>query len=248
MRNSEKDAAEMYAKREIMLETGFRIFAENVIESVSMNDIAKACNLGIATLYRYFSTKLDFVIAIGTRQWEDYYAEIETEYHNLNGENMTASQEFEFYLDSYITLYRRHKDILRFNRNFDTYVRHEGATSEQMRPYNEAVNAFARKFHTVYAKAENDGTLRTDIPEERLFVSAMYTMLSVSAKYAEGLIYPSNSENDMTEELLFLKDIILNAYITEKGRSYHESKTGSPDDSSRTRSGSSCCERGLRGQ
>ncbi len=233
MRNAEKDAAEMSAKRELMLETGFKIFAENVIEAVSMNDIAKACNLGIATLYRYFSTKLDFVIAIGVKQWEDYYLEVEKSYREHDGKSMTASQEFEFYLDSYIALYREHKDILRFNRNFDTYIRHEGATSEQMKTYNEAVNVFARKFHTVYVKAENDGTLRTDIPENRLFVSAMYTMLSVSAKYAEGLIYPCNSEQDMTEELLFLKDIILNAYITEKGRSYHEAEGNKRNNGSR---------------
>ena len=239
MRNAEKDAAEMSAKRELMLETGFKMFSEQVIEAVSMNDVAKACNLGIATLYRYFSTKLDFVITIGARQWENYYLEIEQKYSQLDGVNLTASQEFEFYLDSYITLYREHKDILRFNRNFDTYVRHEGAASEQMRPYNDAVNAFARKFHTVYLKAENDGTLRTDIPEEKLFVSAMYTMLSVSAKYAEGLIYPDNNERDMTAELLFLKDILLNAYITEKGRACNELKACTYDSSSRTNNGDS---------
>ncbi|MBQ7734107.1 MAG: helix-turn-helix transcriptional regulator, partial [Synergistaceae bacterium] len=66
MRNTEKDAKEMSAKRELMLEVGFKIFANNVIESVSMNDVANACGLGIATLYRYFATKLEFVIAIGT--------------------------------------------------------------------------------------------------------------------------------------------------------------------------------------
>ena len=56
-----------------------------------------------------------------------------------------------------------------------------------MKPYNEAVNAFAGKFHTVFIKAEQDGTLRTDIPEENLFISSMYIMLLVAAKYAEGL-------------------------------------------------------------
>lgn len=196
MRNPEKDAKEMSAKRELMLEAGFKIFAENVIESVSMQDVAKACGLGIATLYRYFATKLEFVIAIGTRQWEDYYLEIEGLYKKLDGENMNAVQEFEFYLDAYITLYKYHKNILRFNRNFDTYVRHAGATAEQMKPYNEAIKVFAKKFHTVYAKAEQDGTLKTDIPEEKLFISAMYTMLPVAAKYAEGLVYPEENNND----------------------------------------------------
>ena len=42
MRNAEKDAAEMAAKREKMLETWFRIFSEQVIEAVSMQDVANA--------------------------------------------------------------------------------------------------------------------------------------------------------------------------------------------------------------
>ncbi|MBQ4470148.1 MAG: TetR/AcrR family transcriptional regulator [Synergistaceae bacterium] len=224
MRNTEKDAKEMSAKRELMLEVGFKIFAENVIEAVSMNDVAKACGLGIATLYRYFATKLEFVIAIGTRQWKNYYLEIEELYKKSDGENMNAVQEFDFYLDAYITLYKNHKDILRFNRNFDTYIRHERATAEQMQPYNEAVKVFARKFHIVYAKAEQDGTLNTDIPEEKLFISAMYTMLPVAAKYAEGLVYPEEKNNhDMSGELITLKKMILREYITEKGRNfYHE--------------------------
>ena len=108
---------------------------------------------------------------------------------------------------------------MRFNKNFDTYVRHEGATAEQMKPYNEAVNVFAGKFHTVFLKAEQDGTLRTDIPEEKLFIASMYMMLPIAAKYAEGLIYPEEETNhDMTEELIALKNMILNTYLTEEGK------------------------------
>lgn len=41
------------------------------------------------------------------------------------------------------------KDVLKFNRNFDTYVKHQECTAEQMRPYNEAVGVFAHKFHMI---------------------------------------------------------------------------------------------------
>ncbi len=63
VRNLEKDEIEMAAKRERMLATGFQMFAEKSIEPVTMQDVATACGLGVATLYRYFSTKLIFVIA-----------------------------------------------------------------------------------------------------------------------------------------------------------------------------------------
>ncbi len=218
MRNAEKDAAERAEKRERMLETGFRIFAEQAIEAVSMQDIANACEVGVATLYRYFNTKLSLAIAIGARQWEDYYKEVEELYSERGGEGMSAAEEFEFYLDCYVRLYRKHKDILRFNWNFVAYIRHAGATAEQMKPYNDALAVYARKFHKLYVKAGKDGTLRTDIPENKLFVSSMHTMLSVAGKYAVGLVYPPDGNDDRTEELIMLKNMILSAYTTVEGR------------------------------
>lgn len=52
MRNLEKDEIEMAERREMMLNTGFRIFAEKGIEAVPMQEIANACGLGIAAVYR----------------------------------------------------------------------------------------------------------------------------------------------------------------------------------------------------
>lgn len=215
MRNAEKDAAARAARREKMLETGFQIFSDQVVEAVSMQEIATACGLGVATLYRYFNTKLSLVIAIGIRQWEIYYEEVEELYRRRGGERFTAAEEFEFYLDCYVRLYQEHKNLLRFNRNFVTYVRHESATVEQMQRYNDIVSVFAKKFHVLYLKAEKDGTLRTDIPEDKLFVSTMHTMLSVAGKYAEGFVYPDNGNRDMTGELVMLKDMILKTYTKE---------------------------------
>ena len=212
MRNAEKDAAEMAERRARLLEAGFRLFAARTIESVKLTEIAEAAGLGIVTLYRYFKTKPDFVIELGTVLWLRYYVEVESEYEKRGGARMSAAEELEFFIDSIIELYRSHKDVLKFNRNFDTYVQHKECTAEQMRPYNEAVNVFAVKFHTVYLKAQKDGTLDIRIPEKRLFVNTLYTVLSVAGKYAEGLIYPSDEHHDMTGELVMLKEMILKAF------------------------------------
>ena len=211
MRNSELDALEMAERRERLLKAGFSLFVKRSIEAVKLVDIAVAANVGIATLYRYFKTKPDLVIEIGTSIWRKYYVDVQAAYARRNGVKMNAAEELEFFIDSIIDLYRFHKDVLRFNRNFDTYVMHEECTAEQMRPYNESVNDFARKFHTVYLKAQEDGTLDTSIPEQRLFVNTLYIVLSVAGKYAEGLIYPSDAQSDMTEELLMLKRMILDS-------------------------------------
>ncbi len=74
MRDKEKDAAEKAIRRQHAMETAFRLFAENGIDQVTMPDIAKESGVGRPSLYRYFSSKVDLVIAIGTTKWEEYIA------------------------------------------------------------------------------------------------------------------------------------------------------------------------------
>ena len=50
MRNQEKDAIEMAARRQKILETGFKLFSEKTIAAVTMNNVADACGIGVATL------------------------------------------------------------------------------------------------------------------------------------------------------------------------------------------------------
>ena len=213
LKETAQDTTAMTERRQKIMEAGFQLFAEHSIETVKLQDIATASGIGIATLYRYFGTKADLAIAIAVKQWQLYYQEVEAAFKSIGGEKISAAEELEFFLDCFIELYRSHKDVLRFNRNFDTYVKHEGCNEEQMRPYNEAVSLFADKFHRLYMKSQNDGTLDIRFTERKFFLNLLYIMISVAGKYAEGLIYPCNDTSDKTEELIMLKHIILNAYI-----------------------------------
>ena len=213
MRNLVKYEAGMAERRELMLNTGFRIFAEEGIEAVPMQQVAQACELGIATLYRYFNTKMDFVIAIGAKKWEEYFEEIESEYTRRGGEMMNAAEELDFYLSAYIMLYREHGDILRFNQNFNGYIVHEKATEEQLRSYLKAIEPFAKKFHRLYEKGRQDGTIRTEESEEVMFNTTMHIMLAVCGRYAQGVVVRGEeAPEDLTKELMILKRMIMAQY------------------------------------
>ena len=149
MRNKAKDEIEMTARREAMLREGFRLFSEKGIEAVSMQEVADACGVGVATLYRYYNMKIALVIAIGAQKWEEFSRFIDAERKKRGTEKMSAAEEFEFYLDCYVILYRTQKDLLRFNQDFNNFVKHENATEEQLMPYIKAISAFAQMFHGV---------------------------------------------------------------------------------------------------
>ena len=213
MRNQEKDEREMAGRRDLMLQTGFSLFAEKGIEAVSMQDVARACSVGIATLYRYFSTKLAFVIAIGAKKWEEYFEEIESEYARRGCYMMNAAEELDFYLSMYIQLYREHSDLLRFNQNFNGYIDHEHATTAQLADYLRAVEPFTRKFHALFEKGLRDGSIRTEEPEETVFTTTMHIMLAVCGRFAQGVVYHGDGREDLTQELLILKRMILGMYV-----------------------------------
>ncbi len=213
MRNLAKDEVEMAARREAMLAEGFRLFSEKGIDTVSMQEVANACGVGIATLYRYYSTKLALVLAIGARQWEDYAEKAARMRTESGAEGMNAAEEFSFYLDFYVDLYRNHKPLLCFNQEFNNYVRNEGATREQLAPYIEAISSLGQFFHELYEKGKADGTIRTDLPEEKMFAATSHIMLAVAVRYAQGLVYSAENEEDRTEEFELLKRMILREFV-----------------------------------
>lgn len=212
MRNAEKDELEMTARRELMLSEGFRLFSEKGIDPVSMQEVADACGVGIATLYRYFNTKLALVIAIGTRKWEEY-SEFAMKLRNeRHVDKMTAAEEFSFFLDFFIDLYQNHRDLLKFNQGFNNFVKHEGATKEQLAPYIASINLLGVFFHSVYEKGKLDGTVRTDLPEGKMFAASCHIMIAVGVRYAQGLLFSADNESDRTEEYLLLKKMMIDTF------------------------------------
>ena len=146
MRNLEKDAAEMAERRDAILKAGFLLFAEKNIEPVSMNEVAKAAGVGIATLYRYYGAKSELVIAVGTRVWDDYIKEQTRKFDETETEKTTAAEEFGFYLESFLDLYRNHRSILRFNQFFNIYLQSEKKSGIQTSFYMEMVGALEDRY------------------------------------------------------------------------------------------------------
>lgn len=201
--------------KEKIPQAAFRLFASKGIESVSMQNIADESGCGVASLYRYYGSKLNLVIDVGTQKYAYLAKQVEKRYQNMDGDRFTAYQEIEFYLECYIELFRRNKEMLRFNSNFDQYILHEHPTQEEMAPYYEAVSFFPKFFHSRYAKAFEDHSIRTDIPEEEVYYGIMYTMLTAASKFSYGTVFPGERKLDYTRALEMQKEAYL-SYLTSR--------------------------------
>lgn len=201
-------------KYDRIVKAGFGIFAERGIEAVQMAEVAEAAGVGRTTLFRYFPTKTELVVAIATRKWKEFI-----DWHNslLSAEEMqslTGAQYLKFFVDSFLELYRHHKDILRFNYEFNAFVRGVEWTDEQKLPYLQMVNKLGEQFHELYERGTKDGTLNTDIPEQTMFSSTFHIMLAAVTRYAAGLAVVN--ENDPESELVMLGDLLLSRFTKIK--------------------------------
>ena len=190
-----------------ILDVSFRMFAEKGIEQVSMTELAQASGVGRMTLFRYFPSKTDLVIAVSIWKWSAFI-----EWHNslLSAEELdklTGAEYLKFYLDSFLDLYRNHKDILRFNYNFNSFLSHQDETDKQKQPFQNMVDTLAEQFHILYERGRLDCTLNTAVTEQTMFSSIFHIMLAAVTRYAIGLAIVNESEPE--SELVMLSDLIL---------------------------------------
>ena len=206
-RNLEKDAVEMAAKNQRILEEGFAIFAEHGIDNVTMTDVAKGAGIGISSLYRYYKTKTELVLAIGTWAWQRYLEQVGA----LGGaekKTACAAENVAFFLDAFLDLYRNHKDLLRFNQFFNVYLQSEQIPMEKTDVYQKLIRSLETRFSHIYKKGQKDGSIRRDLSEGLCFSTLLHLMLATVTRYAVGLVY-IHPETDVEKELTIQRDLLL---------------------------------------
>ena len=203
---------EMKIRRNTFLEKGFELFSEKSIEAVTLQDVAKASGAGVATLYRYFSSKPGFLVEMAAWKWGGFFEQNRRRRPLEGFEGKTAADMFEFYLDSFLEVYRNHRPLLRFNQMFNVYLRSEEIDSSHVVMYRGLMKPIADFFHVLYQKALADKTLRTDIPEEEMLSITLHLMLAVVTRYAVGLVYEPEGVFNAEKELEIQKEMLLQRY------------------------------------
>lgn len=206
--NPNKDTRTKAATKQRIIETGFRLFAGRTIDGASLTDVANAAGVSMTTVYNYYSSKEALAVDISAWMWRQYIADSD---RRREWTEMTAAEVFAHYLESFIDLYRNHRDLLRFNQFFNVYIQRQGATAEQVGSFTGVADALAGRFHELYEKGKLDGTLRTDMPEKEMFSKTLHLMLAVVTRYAVGLVYDLGV--DPEEELKFERDLLFKAFI-----------------------------------
>ena len=214
MRNRAKWDENISKHKQDFIEKGFELFSAKSIEAVRLEDVAEASKHSLPTLYRYFGSKPHFLIEIAAWKWSEFFKTNRNRRPSENFEGKTAADMFEFYLDSYLEVYRNHRDLLRFNQLFNVYLRSEEMDAEHKEMYTGLMKPIHVFVHAMYERAKQDGTLRTDISEAEMLSTTMHLMLAVVTRYAIGLVYEPEEGFDDIRELETQKRMLYREYAT----------------------------------
>lgn len=208
-RNVERDAREEERRRRQIIAAGFNLFSEKGIENVSLQSVADAADVGIATLYNYYQNKISLCIAISGSMWNDVMKKVIEEKHIESDDKRSAYEMIEAYCDLILYLYRERPDVLRYSGNYKTFICRENVTEEQLEEHLTVLKPVNDIFHNAYEKAKTDKSIRTDIPESELFTTIALTVLGMGERYALGLVWAMKEDRDYTREIMHMKEMVM---------------------------------------
>ena len=186
------------------------LFLANGIENVKMTDIADVSGIGVATLYRYFGTKIGIAIGAMTFLWDDLKNLFSGVFDSEAFVSQPGIKQLQDMLKMFIVLFTAHKDFMRLLGEFDRFVIHENVPPEQLEVYERSVINFYPVIERAYNKGVEDGTVR-EIPEFRIYyLTFAHALTEMSKKFIDGEILPSDDFSDAEKELAMLIDCAAN--------------------------------------
>lgn len=188
-------------RMESAVATAAQLYLEHGIDEVKMTDIAEKCQIGVASLYRYFGTKQLFTVKVATWVWQDLMEKFAGVYDSDYYLNKSGIEQVEELLKIFLVLLSAHSDFLRFVSDFDAFVTREGITGEQLAEYESSILNTMTLMKNAVNKGIDDGTVKDGIDTELYYLTVAHSLMSMSQKFARGQILDSDNFAIGKEEL-----------------------------------------------
>ena len=201
------------ARIDRILAAAFKLFSSAGIEPVAMTDIAKKAEIGVASLYRYFSTKDEIAIRTSIWAWEKQISEIYPSINNDEYTNGNGLFRLSIIFSLFKKLYMSQPEFLRFIYFFDSYAVNSGIKQERMIEYENVIG----KVQMIVADAIKLGLKDNSINKkyidktEDLYFTLMHSFFSTAQKLtlSENLL-AMNEKSKGSDQLDLLSELLLN--------------------------------------
>ena len=191
------------------IECASRLFLERGIAAVKMTDIADAAGMGVATLYRHFSTKTAIAassaIVMWSRLMETYEGLVGTEeYVALDG-----AGRLETLLSTYCDQCVYQPGFAAFLDELDRLMLAGDVTREAIDSYTQQLGGAYHHFEEAYRLGLADGSIARETDFPLFYRSVAHALLCVASKLSRGEVLPTDDFSHARDELTCITDMAI---------------------------------------
>ena len=189
------------------VEISAKMFLKSGIDAVKMTDIADACGVGVATLYRYFGTKTSITVAAMTHLWSELKHMYDQVFETDAFKKQPGIKRLHDLMRMYLVLFDTHGDFMRLVGEFDLMLQSENVPMDALRDYEQSIINFYPYIEAAYLAGIQDGTVRGDIDFKLFYLTYGHSMLELCKKLLRGELLPSDDFSSARDELAMLADM-----------------------------------------
>lgn len=180
---------------QLIIQEAERLFIENGVEKVQMQDIADAAGIGVATLFRYFPKKDQLIVAAAVKNLQPTLERFEQFMH---GEG-NAYERLEIILNHFFEMQLERTNHARFREAFESYASLVASPLPGIETYIDVQRQIMQTLEPLIEDGKRDGSFRSDIDVKVTVVTIINTfgtfgnniMLKSHISYLEDDIEPA---------------------------------------------------------
>lgn len=184
LKNKRKEEIELLkeGRKEEVILAAMEVFKQKGIDNTKMTDVAKQAQIGVASVYRYFKTKLDLTIEVAMMVWQQEINELYARYEEKSLAADNGLRSVESILTVFVELFENHPDFLKFIHEFDVYMVREQVEKEKLEIYESCIIDLKRILMEAIEKGVSDQSIRRDIDAEAYYYTTTHALMSLAQK------------------------------------------------------------------
>jgi len=215
-RKTELELQKEKRKEEVIL-AAIEVIKEHGIENTKISNIAEKAEVGVASVYRYFKTKIDIIIATAIWMWEKEISLLKNQFYEKDYLELNGGDKVRRILNVFKTLYQEHSEFISFLEQFDNYIVKEQISRDKLENYERSIISLKPIMIDAIEEGKKDGSIKEAIDNDAFYMTVTHSLLSLSQKLIlRGYILLNDSDVDGEEQLNLLITMAMNYICTNK--------------------------------
>ena len=191
----------------LVIENALDSFLENGIEKTKIADVARRSGLTERSVFRYFETKADLVLAASLLYWNRILALIDRMSHENSDGGTTGLEDAANVLVCYSMLYHLDPKGMRFTLDAELTLQAAGRLHEiKTEPFETSGGPMAKAIR----KGLADGSISPEVDVKEIYYNSYDAILGIMQRLSIGGS-PSARELDYDSRMLHLSEMFVKA-------------------------------------